>query len=46
MEWDFEDDNIPISGSERDAYMRFDESEQGCRVEVHQLVADERQLFR
>lgn len=43
MQWDFEDDAIPIPGGERDAYVRFTGTPEGCHVEVHQFVADQRQ---
>jgi DNA-binding transcriptional ArsR family regulator/uncharacterized protein YndB with AHSA1/START domain len=41
MRWDFEDDNVPVPGDERIAYLRIHETVQGCHVEVHQLVADQ-----
>lgn len=43
MQWDFEDDQIPIPGGERDAYLRLTETPTGCHVEVHQFVADQQQ---
>ncbi len=43
MRWDFEDDNIPVPGDERIAYLRHRDVREGSRVEVHQLVADERE---
>jgi len=43
LRWDFADDGIPVPGGERDAYLRFTETEDGCHVRVHQLVADEQQ---
>ena len=43
MRWDFEDDNIPVPGDERIAYLRIAVFGEGSRVEVHQLVADERE---
>ena len=43
MRWDFEDDNTPVPGDERIAYLRIARSEAGSRVEVHQIVADERE---
>jgi DNA-binding transcriptional ArsR family regulator/uncharacterized protein YndB with AHSA1/START domain len=41
--WDFEDGGIPFPGGELEAYMRFTEVGEGCRVVVHQVVADEQQ---
>jgi DNA-binding transcriptional ArsR family regulator len=38
LRWDFDDDNIPIPGGGMIGYMRFAAIEQGCRVEVHQLI--------
>lgn len=43
MQWDFEDDHLPIPGGQRDAYARFSTTDFGCHVEVHQLVSDEQQ---
>ena len=43
MRWDFEDDNIPVPGDERVAYLRITASDEGSRAEVQQIVADERQ---
>jgi DNA-binding transcriptional ArsR family regulator len=43
MRWDFEDDNVPVPGDERIAYLRIDNVDAGSRVEVHQLVADQRE---
>jgi DNA-binding transcriptional ArsR family regulator len=43
MRWDFEDDNVPVPGDERVVYLRIAMSELGSRVEVHQIVADERE---
>ncbi|MGZ8766621.1 MAG: metalloregulator ArsR/SmtB family transcription factor [Acidimicrobiia bacterium] len=43
MRWDFEDDNIPVPGNERVAYLRITASDAGTRAEVHQIVADERE---
>jgi DNA-binding transcriptional ArsR family regulator/uncharacterized protein YndB with AHSA1/START domain len=41
--WDFEDGGIPFPGGELEAYMRFTATAEGCRVVVHQVVADEQQ---
>jgi DNA-binding transcriptional ArsR family regulator len=38
LRWDFEDDNIPVPGAELVAYVRFSDTDTGCRVDVHQLV--------
>jgi DNA-binding transcriptional ArsR family regulator/uncharacterized protein YndB with AHSA1/START domain len=38
LRWDFEDDNIPVPGAEMIAYVRFSDTDGGCRVDVHQLV--------
>jgi DNA-binding transcriptional ArsR family regulator len=38
LRWDFDDDNIPIPGSEMVGYMRFSAIDGGCHVEVHQLL--------
>jgi DNA-binding transcriptional ArsR family regulator/uncharacterized protein YndB with AHSA1/START domain len=38
MRWDFEDDNVPVPGDERIAYLRVDALDDGSRIEVHQLV--------
>ncbi len=38
MAWDFEDDNVPVPGSERTAYLRVEPRRGGAHVEVHQLV--------
>ncbi len=38
MLWDFDDDNVPVPGGEMYAYTHFLPSEDGCRVEVHQLA--------
>ena len=43
MRWDFEDDNIPVPGDERVAYLRIAASDAGSSAEVHQIVADERE---
>lgn len=43
MRWDFEDDNVPVPGDERVAYLRIHETSDGCHIEVHQLVADQRE---
>jgi DNA-binding transcriptional ArsR family regulator len=43
MRWDFEDDNIPVPGDERIAYLRITGSDGGSRAELHQIVADERE---
>src|SRR5436190_5124129 len=38
LRWDFDDDNIPIPGGEMVGYMRFSAIDDGCHVEVHQLL--------
>jgi uncharacterized protein YndB with AHSA1/START domain len=38
MSWDFEDDNVPVPGSELMAYLRVEPRRGGAHVEVHQLV--------
>ena len=38
MRWDFEDDNTPIPGGEMTGYLRLTPTDDGCHVEVHQLV--------
>ncbi len=43
MRWDFEDDNIPVPGDERIAYLRIESLDGGSHVEVHQMVEDERE---
>jgi DNA-binding transcriptional ArsR family regulator/uncharacterized protein YndB with AHSA1/START domain len=43
MRWDFDDDNIPVPGDERIAYLRVTASDSGSRAEVHQIVVDERE---
>jgi DNA-binding transcriptional ArsR family regulator/uncharacterized protein YndB with AHSA1/START domain len=43
MRWDFEDDNVPVPGDERVAYLRIHDTVQGCHIEIHQLVADQRE---
>jgi DNA-binding transcriptional ArsR family regulator/uncharacterized protein YndB with AHSA1/START domain len=43
MRWDFEDDNIPVPGDERVAYLRVTATEAGSSVEVDQIVADARE---
>lgn len=46
MRWDFEDDALPLPGSERAAYLRFSEVPGGTRVEVQQwLETDEQASF-
>lgn len=40
LRWDFEDDAVPIPGSELITYVRFEAVDQGCRVRVHQLAGD------
>jgi DNA-binding transcriptional ArsR family regulator len=40
MRWDFDDDNIPVPGDERTAYLRISADGAGSRVEVHQLVGN------
>jgi uncharacterized protein YndB with AHSA1/START domain len=39
MSWDFADaDVVPVPGDEHRAYARFTDTDEGCRVEVDQLV--------
>jgi DNA-binding transcriptional ArsR family regulator len=38
LRWNFEDGNVPIPGGEMVGYMRFAPLEEGCHVEVHQLL--------
>jgi DNA-binding transcriptional ArsR family regulator/uncharacterized protein YndB with AHSA1/START domain len=38
MFWDFADHTIPVPGAEKRAYAHFTATEQGCRVEVDQLI--------
>lgn len=38
LRWDFEDDNTPIPGGEMTGYVRLSPIDDGCHVEVHQLV--------
>lgn len=39
MRWDSQDDEVPVPGRERTAYLRVVAVDAGCRVEVHQLAA-------
>jgi DNA-binding transcriptional ArsR family regulator len=43
LRWDFEDDDLPVPGSELVSYVRFHADGAGCRVVVHQLAADREQ---
>jgi len=43
LRWDFEDDTVPVPGSELITYVRFEPVDAGCRVIVHQLAADREQ---
>jgi len=38
MNWDFEDDNIPVPGAELTGYLRVSPRAGGAHVEVHQIV--------
>lgn len=38
MRWDFQDDDVPVPGNARTAYLRIAPSARGCRVEVQQFV--------
>ena len=38
LRWDFEDDIVPVPGSEMTGYLRFSPTGTGTHVEVHQLV--------
>jgi uncharacterized protein YndB with AHSA1/START domain len=40
MRWDFDDQSIPVPGEMLVGYLRFNPTETGCRVVVHQLVND------
>jgi DNA-binding transcriptional ArsR family regulator/uncharacterized protein YndB with AHSA1/START domain len=41
MRWDFDDDNIPVPGGERAAFLRVMPRGTGSFVEVHQFVDDQ-----
>jgi uncharacterized protein YndB with AHSA1/START domain len=43
LRWDFEDEAVPVPGSEVVTYVRFEPMRAQCRVVVHQLAADEQQ---
>jgi DNA-binding transcriptional ArsR family regulator/uncharacterized protein YndB with AHSA1/START domain len=43
LRWDFEDDAVPVPGSELVTYVRFEPAGDGCRVTVHQLAANREQ---
>jgi DNA-binding transcriptional ArsR family regulator len=43
LRWDFEDDAVPVPGSELVTYVRFEPAGTGCRVLVHQLAANDEQ---
>jgi uncharacterized protein YndB with AHSA1/START domain len=38
ISWDFDDTSVPVPGAALPAYLRFEPSEPGCRVEVAQFV--------
>jgi uncharacterized protein YndB with AHSA1/START domain len=38
ISWDFDDVSIPVPGAALPAYLRFESSNHGCRVEVAQFV--------
>jgi DNA-binding transcriptional ArsR family regulator len=38
IRWDFDDESVPVPGAALPAYIRFEVSERGCRVEVDQFV--------
>lgn len=38
MQWDFDDDTVPLPGGELVAYLRFAVSGTGARIEIQQLV--------
>ena len=40
LRWDFEDDAVPVPGSELVTYVRFEPLKVGCRVIVDQLAPD------
>jgi DNA-binding transcriptional ArsR family regulator len=40
LRWDFEDEAVPVPGSELVTYVRFEPTSSGCRVVVDQLAAD------
>jgi DNA-binding transcriptional ArsR family regulator len=41
LQWDFEDDAVPVPGRELTSYVRFDDTEDGTRVDVVQPVGDD-----
>jgi uncharacterized protein YndB with AHSA1/START domain len=43
LRWDFEDEAVPVPGSEVVTYVRFEPVGPHCRVTVHQFAADDRQ---
>jgi hypothetical protein len=43
LRWDFEDEAVPVPGSELISYVRFHPEDTGCRVVVHQLAVDAEQ---
>jgi DNA-binding transcriptional ArsR family regulator len=43
LRWDFEDDAVPVPGSELVTYVRFEPAGPGCRVVVDQITADAEQ---
>jgi DNA-binding transcriptional ArsR family regulator/uncharacterized protein YndB with AHSA1/START domain len=38
IRWDFDDESVPVPGAALPAYLRFEASDRGCRVEVDQFV--------
>ena len=40
MRWDFDDDDIPMPGSQLVGYLRFTPSASGCHLELHQQAQD------
>jgi DNA-binding transcriptional ArsR family regulator len=43
LHWDIEDENVPLPGQAQIGYMRFFPRDPGCRVEVHQIVENQKQ---
>jgi DNA-binding transcriptional ArsR family regulator len=38
IRWDFDDESVPVPGAALPAYLRFESTRRGCRVEVDQFV--------
>jgi len=43
MQWDFENDDVPLSGAQPVGYLRFFPADTGSRVELHQRAEDAKQ---